>query len=156
SGISLLKRAEFPVAGRALREVVVGRIADGQFAAGKSSEHLRGGASFARRIGMRAPEEQVHFVFDSEVRRVRALTAVRHRLSGCRCSSQLRRSCGADAGTTCGTADILYSFAGVSARNFCFKRLMTLSTEFTELPRNLAISSLEKPSAFKWKILASS
>jgi len=30
--------------------------------------------------------EQVHFVFNSETRRVRALTAVRHRLSRCRCS----------------------------------------------------------------------
>ena len=77
----LLKRAEFLVAGRALREVVVRRIADRQFAAGESSQHLRGGAPFARRIRMRAPEEQVHFVFNSEVRRVRAVTAVRHRLS---------------------------------------------------------------------------
>ena len=33
---------------------------------------------------------------------------------------------------------------------------MTLSTEFTELPRDLAISSLEKPRAFRWKIRASS
>ena len=51
---------------------------------------------------------------------------------------------------------MLYSFAPVSARNFCFRRLMTLSTEFTELPRSFAISSLEKPSAFRWKIRASS
>ena len=91
-GIRLLQRAEFLVARRALREVVVGGIVDRQFAAGESSQQLRRRTSFARRIRMRAPEEQVHFVFNSETRRVRALTAVRHRLSRCRCSSRGTRS----------------------------------------------------------------
>jgi hypothetical protein len=141
SGVSLLKRAEFLVTGRALREVVVRGIADRQVAAGESSQQLRGRASFARRIRMRAPEEQVHFVFNSEARRVRALTAVHHRLSRCRCSSRTTRS-GVCRGTTL-LGRILYSFAPVSTWIFCFKRLITLSTEFTELPRTFAMSSLE-------------
>jgi hypothetical protein len=44
SGVSLLKRAQFLVAGRALREMVVRGIADRQFAAGESSQQLRGRA----------------------------------------------------------------------------------------------------------------
>ena len=59
-------------------------------------------------------------------------------------------------GTTCDRPVLSLLLGAISARNFCFRRLMTLSTEFTELPRALAISSLEKPRAFRWKIRASS
>src|SRR2546428_6697032 len=68
--IGLLQRAELLVARRALREVVVGGIADRQLTPGESHQQLGRRAPFARRIRMRAPEEQVHFVFNSETRRV--------------------------------------------------------------------------------------
>jgi hypothetical protein len=47
------------------------------------------------------------------------------------------------AGDDLYAARILYVFTPISEWIFCFTRLITLSTEFTELPRTLAISSLE-------------
>ena len=58
--------------------MVVGRIADRQFAPGETLQQLGRRAALTGRIRVRAPEEQVHLVFNSETQRVRALTAVRH------------------------------------------------------------------------------
>jgi hypothetical protein len=89
---------------------------------------------------VRAPEEQVHLIFDLEWQRVRVLTVVRH-LSVCVVA--VDKECGLDAGDDLCFAAILYFFTPVSTWIFCFNLLITLSTEFTELPRSFAISSLE-------------
>ena len=95
---------------------------------------------------MRAPEEQVHLVFNLESQRVRALTVVRHSAVSVCVVTLTIVGCGAvDDLVLCA---IFYSFRPINAWIFCFRRLMALSTELTELPRSLAISSLEKPSAF--------
>ena len=89
---------------------------------------------------MGASEEQVHLIFDLEWQRVRVLTVVRH-LSVCVVA--VDKKCGLDAVDDPCFAAIFYFFTPVSTWIFCFKRLITLSTEFTELPRSFAISSLE-------------
>ena len=62
--ISLLQRAELLVAGRALREMVVGRIVDWQFAPGETLQQLGRRAALTGRIRVRAPEQQsIRFQF---------------------------------------------------------------------------------------------
>ena len=105
-------------------------------------EQITRWAPLARRIRVRAPEEQVHLVFDSESQRVRALTVVRHSAISVWCRRSETKMRMMPWNDLCFAA-IFYFFTPVSTWIFCFKRLITLSTEFTELPRSFAISSLE-------------